>query len=430
MFSKQLSGALPLLTFTQMWESFSFFGMRVLLVLYLVSSAGFSPQDAFVLYTLYISFVKLGAGLGGYIVDRYLKYREGVAIGSAFIAAGHFLLTFESVSALFYLGLGSIICGSSLFRVSLQSLVGLLPYEGNPDKAFNLLYVRMNIGGLLAAILCGLAAQTFGWHAGFGLAALGMVFGLVLFVSNRGVLKNLEPAKPSAIPFVCCLGMFGSAWIALFLSHYALLYALILPLGIVAFCYVIYLLGKQMDRSIFPRVLGALGLLIAFTVAEELWGSLLMLFSENHVSRLFFGMEIPSAAIAATNPLTIILLGPFIANRNLPYASKASWAFLFLAGAFFILFALSKVDSPSFVFLVMGLMAIALGEVLLTPSVLSFASQHAPQDGLGLMMGTTTLALAIGSLLSGEVAKLSLSPDLIFIGIGLGALLVKILISK
>lgn len=138
-----------LISLTQMWESFSFFGIRALLVLYLISHLHYSSSDAFLLYTLYVALVEISSALGGYIADRFFGYKRAVLIGGSLIALGHLLLTSSFNSPLFFLGLGSIVCGSSLFRVSLQSLLGLLyTYQDERrEKGFTLLYVGMNVGG-------------------------------------------------------------------------------------------------------------------------------------------------------------------------------------------------------------------------------------------------------------------------------------------
>lgn len=418
------------IAFTQMWESFSFFGMRALLVLYLVTQAGFSYPDAFILYALYIAFVKIFAVLGGYVVDRFLGYQRAVLIGGICIFAGHLLLTLSLNSSLFFLSLGCIVCGSAIFRVSLQALLGLV-YEKEDfrrEKGFTLLYVGMNLGGLLAAVLCGLAANFYGWHVGFGLAAIGMLLGLVFFASQRKIFASLETKKTLSFKVifpVCCLGAIS---IGFLLSQFKVMQSCSLLLGGIALGGILMVLSKKVNKRLLLSLVGSFLLLIVFFTAEELWGSLLMVFSENHIERSLFGLEIPSAAIAAMNPLTIILLGPLFVKKQIRRGAKLALAFLLLAVAFFILYFTSLMTQPSFLYLLAGLGSIALGELFLAPTLLAFASESAPKESVGMMMGATALALSMGSLLSGEVSKISLEPGQTFLGIGICAFVIFILL--
>lgn len=387
---------------TQMWESFSFFGMRALLVLYLISGAGYTATDAVILYTLYIALVKLLSGAGGYISDRLLGYKQAVFIGGALITTGHLLLAF---SPYFYISLGCIVAGSSIFRVSLQAMLGLSYSKDDPkrDRGFTFFYVGMNLGGLLAAILCGFVAEIYGWHAGFGLAALGMVLGMVFFLlqSHQFVYEKKSPILVS-LP----IGFLSAGLVALILSYFTTVQFLALPLGVIAITLILIKMGRKIALSIGMAIF----FLIAFSTAEELWGSLLMLFSENHINRFILGIEIPSAAIAATNPLTIILLGPYLARKELRYEIKLILGFLALAMAFLILYITSERSNPSVLYLIIGLASIAIGELFLVPTILSEVSKIAPENRSGEMMGLTIIALSIGSLLSGKVATFSYGP--------------------
>jgi POT family proton-dependent oligopeptide transporter len=412
------------LSLVQMWESFSFFGMRALLVLYLISQLGFSAAQAFLLYTLYVAFVKVFAALGGYVADRFLGYKRAVLLGGVSIALGHILLTFSSISFLFYLGLGSIVCGSALFRVSLQAILGLLYEKGDSrrEKGFTLLYVGMNLGGLLAAVLCGFVAHLYGWHVGFGLAAFGMVVSMVLFSCKIKTVLVSDIAKkaPLVISLLACIC--ACAGVGTLLSYFQIVHSFALPLGILSLVLLLIKLGKSMTKQLLAALAAAFFLLISYFTAEELWGSLLMVFSEMHIARTVFGIEIPSAVIAAINPLTIILVGPFLGKFRSSLLVRLSLAFLCLSAAFFILYVASILSSPSILYLVFGLGSIALGELFIAPSVMSFASKAAPKERSGMMMGATTLAFSMGSLLSGEVTKISVNTSTIFLGIGSTAL--------
>lgn len=415
------------LSFTQMWESFSFFGMRALLVLYLVSEAGYSYADAVILYTLYIALVKLFAAVGGYAVDRFLGYKRAVLIGGGLILVGHLLLTFSSY---LYLSLGSIVCGSALFRVSLQALLGLLYAKEDPrrEKGFTLLYIGMNVGGLLAAVLCGIVAEIYGWHAGFGLAAFGMSVGMAVFIYRIQMFNQLETVKKTSLFLIlpiCCIAAVG---IGATLSHFQTVHTILFPLGLIGLVCILGVLARNMSKETLLSVSISLALLIAFSTAEELCGSLLMVFSQTHIDRMVFGFEIPSAAVAAINPLTIILLGPFMAREEIRYGVKLSLAFLSLAAAFFVLYGASIGAHPTILYLGAGLSLIAIGELFLAPTVISFASKAAGRKMPAMMMGATTLALSMGSLLSGEVATVQFEPQVTFLLIGGVSLAIFILL--
>lgn len=412
------------IAFTQMWESFSFFGMRALLVLYLISAKGYSPQDAFILYTLYIAFVKIFASLGGYVIDRILGCKRGVLIGGFFILIGHLLLTFAESSICLFFSLGNIVCGSALFRVSIQTLLGFLYHQEDErrEKGFTLLYVGMNFGGLAAAVLCGFVAEIYGWHAGFGLAAFGMGIGMGVFAyfpsSSRLFTETKAILKYSSF-FIFTAGIVCSVGIGALLILFRTVQSFALPIGSTALVGIFFYLSKKMDKSLLFSIGVSFLLLIAFFTAEELWGSLLMVFSQTHIDRTIFGIEIPSAVVAAINPLTIIVFGPIIADFKLSLRTKLSFAFLFLSFAFFILYIASQIDHPSILYLVVGLFSIAGGELFIAPSVLSFASESAPQGHSGMMIGVTTLAFAMGSLLSGELASIRLNSGTMFFLIGI-----------
>jgi POT family proton-dependent oligopeptide transporter len=417
------SKAVTFIALTQMWESFSFFGMRALLVLFLIAELGYSPKSAFILYTLYIAFVKVFGALGGLAVDRFLGCKRAVVIGGVFIMFGHCLLAFCYIQQLFFLALGSIIWGSALFRVSLQTLLGSFygKEDTRRDKGFTFLYVGMNLGGLLAAVICGFVANIYGWHAGFGLAAFGMMISMAIFLSKIALFNRVRIEKPISLFIALPASGIALIGIAFLLSNFKMTHVFALPIGLIALGALLYTLSKKMSRASALLVTGSLGLLVFYFTAEELWGSLLMIFSETHINRTLLGVEIPSAVVAAINPFTIILLGPLVAKLDVPRIVKFAIAFVFLSLAFFILYVASLVLHPSILYLIFGLSFIAMGELFLAPNVYSLASKEAPQECGGMMMGATTLAFSMGTLLSGEVAKISFNPTITFLLIGLVA---------
>lgn len=419
-----------LISFTQLWESFSFYGMRSLLVLYLIQELQYGDKNAFLLYALYIALVEVWAAIGGYAADRFLGYRGSVLIGGGFIMLGHLLLTFSDSMPLFFGGLGAIICGSTLFRTNLHALLGLL-YEkedSRRDRGFTYLYMGINLGGFAASVICGIMAYAYGWHVGFGVAALGMLLGIVVFSFKASVFKSVETKTnpPIVVPILMCA--LASLAIGVMLSQYQISQIVVFPLAIGSFVALLYILGRKMPVVSIGAVAGSLLLLIGYFSAEELMGSLLMVFSENHINRLFFGFEIPSSVVTAINPLVIILLGPFLAKIRVSMGLKLFFAFFCLGSAFLILFVAALMPGASILYLICGFATIAIGELFLAPTIFSFCAKVAPTSAAGMMMGVVTLAYSIGSLLSGKISQLTMLPSSLFLLVGVLAILLALVL--
>jgi len=195
--------ALYLLFFTEMWERFSYYGMRALLVLYLVSEVGkgglgWTSAQAGHLYGLYTGFVYVTPLIGGYLADKFLGFRYAVMTGAALMALGHGALAIESMPT-FYLGLILLVIGNGFFKPNISSMVGQLYPKGSPlkDSGYTIFYMGINIGAFFGILICGYLGEKIGWHYGFGAACIGMSFGLVLFYSLQYMLGEvgLKPVK-------------------------------------------------------------------------------------------------------------------------------------------------------------------------------------------------------------------------------------------
>ncbi|MBN1418544.1 MAG: MFS transporter [Planctomycetes bacterium] len=182
-----------LLFFAEMWERFSYYGMRALLIFYMTKSfLKYGDTRAYAVYGAYCSLVYAGPFIGGILADRLLGTRRAVILGGMLMAAGHLLMAFEHVYA-FYLALALIICGSGFFKPNISTIVGTLYGRGNPrrDGGFTIFYMGINLGAALAPILCGYVGETYGWHYGFGLAAIGMMAGIAVFWAPARVAQIL-----------------------------------------------------------------------------------------------------------------------------------------------------------------------------------------------------------------------------------------------
>jgi proton-dependent oligopeptide transporter, POT family len=438
-----------LLVFTQLWESFSFFGMRVLLVLYLVSELGYADSHAIALYALYTTLIELSALLGGYCGDRWLGPRRAVLLGGLQISLGHLLLTFSSDDLLFVGALGSIVCGASLFRTNLKAMVGQLypDKSSGRDSGFTLLYTAINCGGFLAALLCGLVAEHYGWHAGFGLAAVGMLFGMALFLllyPSESMLTDPVAFlwaihwKKAIVAVITAVIVLGAA-----LCYYQQVQRVALPITLTALIALLLHLRQQLAFRRWLSLAWMLVLLVVYFTFEELLGSILMLFVERRVDRVVLGISLPTASLAAINPLVIICLGPLLAlymkRRRIAPVISLALPFLLIGLAFLILHVAAAVEPVEALPVIFSFALIAMGELLLAPAVLSFCAEAAPPKAQGLTMGLVTAAFALANLLSGLISQQAIQEDgeiasELFIGIALasftlfvGVILVKIL---
>ena len=175
--------ALFVLFFAEMWERFSYYGMRALLVYYMIKGfLGYSDEEAYSIYGNYGAMVYATPFIGGMLADRLLGARKAVILGGILMAAGHLLMTIETSSA-FFLALALLICGNGFFKPNISTIVGKLYPQGSPkkDSGFTLFYMGINLGAAMSGIVCGHVGETYGWHYGFGLATFGMLVGLAVF---------------------------------------------------------------------------------------------------------------------------------------------------------------------------------------------------------------------------------------------------------
>ena len=199
---KELFGhpvGLFILFFTEMWERFSYYGMRALLVLYLVEEIssenpglGWTSEEAGNLYGWYTMLVYITPIIGGVIADKLLGFRKAITTGAILMSLGHFSLAFEPMPA-FYLGLGLLIVGNGFFKPNISSIVGQLYPEGSQkkDSGYTIFYQGINVGAFLGSILCGYLAETMGWHFGFGLAGVFMVIGMIQFQLSQRMFGKI-----------------------------------------------------------------------------------------------------------------------------------------------------------------------------------------------------------------------------------------------
>ncbi|BDA78711.1 MFS transporter [Leptospira kobayashii] len=379
---------LPSLFLTEMWERMSYYGMRALLVLYLVKELHFSDEDAGQVYGLYTSLVYLTPVLGGYIADKYWGYKKAIYTGSFLMLLGHLSLAVPNLN-FFYLGLGLIIFGNGFFKPNMSTLVGKLYKEkpGLRDSGFTIFYMGINLGGLLGPIVCGSLGEKVDWHYGFGAAGIGMAIGIAVFYfGSRKLPESVWLQDPEQ--------RLESEEVAR--------------------------LTKENDRNVQKRI-GLIVILsffsIFFWMAFEQMGSSLNLFADRHTDRTFFQYEIPASFFQSINPLLILTLGPIFAYLWKKLSEKKmdpdpilkfTFSLFFLGLGFLIMVWASKIVSTGVLagvwFLFGAYFWNTVSELFLSPVGLSFVSKTAPVKYVSMLMGIWFLSNAVGHYFAGYLS--------------------------
>src|SRR6202521_1326121 len=456
---------LSTLFFTEMWERFSYYGMRAILVLFMTNAVvtggmGLDDVTATAIYGLYTAAVYLVCLPGGWIADRLLGLRRSVFWGGCIIASGHFTLAIPSTQA-FYLGLTLIVLGTGLLKPNISAIVGDLYPEGGArrDAGFSIFYMGINVGAFFGQIVTGLLGEKFGWHFGFGAAGVGMLIGLTIFATRaRKTLGSLglEPTrdpdpvvqarKVRTIKLVLAVGL-SVLILVIVLAAMGLLplnaqaigknmtYVLV-GVAVVYFAYLFIGGGLSSDEK---KRVGVIFILFVFAAifwsAFEQAPTSLNLFARDFTDRMLWGFEIPTTWFQSVNSLFIFLLAPFFAAlwvklgpSDLSAPGKFSLG-LFFAGLGFVImiFAANSVVSSGGAIKVSALWLVAsyffqtVGELCLSPVGLSSMTKLSPRKYVGQMMGIWFLASAMGNLIAGLVGghvdpeKLEQMPTLLIV---------------
>ncbi|HET7541400.1 MAG TPA: peptide MFS transporter [Polyangiaceae bacterium] len=426
---------LAYLLFTETWERFSFYGMRALLVFYLTKSFLFSDRAAYAIYGSYAALVYATPVLGGLLADRLLGFRKAVLIGGVLMALGHFAMAVQSLQV-FYAALALLICGNGFFKPNISSLVGRLYAASDPrrDSAFTLFYMGINLGAFLAPIACGYLGERFGWHWGFGLAGVGMLLGLSVFVRAQPLLLGLAEAPPRPGRRTAFGGLSLQTWVYLgtllslvvawqLVQHPALVGSLLSVFGVAVFVGLCVYLTRLPDRSTRDR----LGVLLLLTlVSTVFWsffeqtGTSMNLFTDRNVDRTLLGWQIPASQFQSVEGLFILLLAPvfsvlwlYLSRRRSEPNTPLKFAFGILQlglgfAALYIGAATSRATGsvPMF-WLILCYFLHATGEFCLSPIGLSMVTKLAPQNITGILMGTWFLAYSFAQYVAALIAQLT-----------------------
>ena len=429
---------LKTLFFTELWERLSYYGMRALLVLFLVGAIetggfGMTSEKAGAIYGLYTAMVYLCALPGGWIADRILGLRQSVFVGGVIIAAGHFSMAIPSVST-FYFGLVLIVIGTGLLKPNISALVGELYPEGGGrrDAGFSLYYMGINLGAFLGPLVCGYLGQKHSWHLGFSAAGIGTVFGLIQY---RMGLKNLgdagavsvDPAVRASSIRQFGFGLGGLVSVIAIATALQLMGVIGLTVGLVAqglglfialvailyFAYILVLGNWSLVEKKRIVVIFFLFLSSAmFWAGFEQAGSSMNLFADRLTNLSIMGWEFPSTYFQSVNPFFIIILAPgfawvwvWLKHREPSIPVKFGIALLLMSGGFLLIgwgatYA-TEATKVSPIWLIMTYLLHTTGELCLSPVGLSSVTKLAPKALVGQMMGMWFTGTALGNLIAG-----------------------------
>ncbi|MEO1280785.1 MAG: peptide MFS transporter [Pseudomonadota bacterium] len=438
---------LSTLFFVELWERFSYYGMRALLILFMVAPVAnggldFKVSDAAVLYGNYTMAVYLLAIPGGYIADRFLGAKTAVVWGGLIIACGHFALAVPTLAG-FYVGLTLVALGTALFKPNISALVGGLYAADDPrrDAGFSIFYMGINIGAFIAPLVTGFLAQsatfkswlsangfdpTHSWHWGFGAAGVGMTIAIVWFVLQQGRLHGVgdrdlvDPGEwLKGVGVVAASGVLLLALLASDRPEFAFLQYLLVALPIAAIAY----FGTRQDLEL--QRIGAIFVFflagMIFWAAFEQAGLSIAMVADTLTDNSVAGFDVPSAWYQSLNPLFVMLLAPVFAaiwlrlgSRQPSTPIKFSLGLALLASSFLLMVPaayLTATGKLSPLWLV-GLFALqTMGELCLSPVGLSAMTKLAPPRMVGLMLGVWFLGAAFGNKLAGILGSGFTSDD-------------------
>ncbi len=437
---------LSTLFFTEMWERFSYYGIRPLLVLFMTAALldggfGFERQTASAIVGIYAACVYLASLPGGWVADRWLGLQRSIWYGGVLIAIGHLSIALSAVFAkpAFFLGLVFIVLGTGLLKPNISAIVGELYPEGGSrrDAGFSIFYMGINVGALLAPLITGFLGERVGWHYGFGAAGVGMVIGLITFrlragptlgdMGNYPTADEAEQRRVRTIALSALVVIFAvviAASAGLFtinaVSIAEKMSMVMLGLALAYFAYVFIAGGLNKDEMKRVAVI-----IVLFFFATVFWAAFeqaptsLNLFARDYTDRQVLGWEMPTLWLQSFNSLFVITLAPVFAaiwtalgKRNRDFSSPAKFTFgLVFAGLGFLLMvpaAQHIVDGGGAVrvaawWLIGSYFLQTIGELSLSPVGLSSMTKLAPNKFKGQMMGVWFMASALGNLLAGLV---------------------------
>lgn len=433
---------LSTLFFTELWERFSYYGMRALLLLFLVDQVahgglGIDDRTATAIYGLYTAAIYISSMPGGWVADRLLGAQSAVFWGGVLITLGHVILAIAGSSSTFMVGLGVIVLGTGLLKGNASAMVGELYPQGGArrDAAFTLYYMAINTGAMLGPLVTAWLAQRYGWHVGFVAAAIGMACGLAYYSRTRSRLADTGRASggdsEGARRRDWVVLWSGLAMVALFalllwtgtlhVSPVALQGgAMYVIVGLAAAYFAFLLLFAGLTTVERRRIVVLLVLVLAsaaFWAGYEQAGSSLNLFAERHTDRLIGAFEIPAGWFQSVPAIFVILLAPLMAwlwtalaarHRDFSVITKFALALVGMALGFLVMVGAAKAlganGSAGPMWLVLTYLLHTIGELALSPVGMSATTHLAPKRFSGQAMGLWFTSIAMGNLLASRLA--------------------------
>ena len=396
---------LATLFFTELWERFSYYGMRAILVLYLVSEKnqdlnpglGWSTSEAISLYGWYTALVYLACIPGGIIGDRFLNNKDAVSIGGALLCVGHLTLALKG-ELFFYFGLTFIILGVGLLKPNISTLVGNL-YQKNDyrrDQGFTIFYIGINFGAFFSSLIVGYVGEVYGWHYGFSLAGIGMFIGQCFFLNGKKNIKQTIKLKKE----------FSK----------------------------INLNFSKIEKDRIKLVIIASFVLIIFWASFEQAGGLMNIYAFEKTNRFLesINFEIPASWFQSINPLMIIILGfhisafwLFLEKKKIISSSifKISVGIIIMGLGFIFMFLASQESEiygkSSMYWLILAYLFHTIGELCASPVILSYITKLSPRNLIASVMGIYFASIGLGNKLAGTIGQYSihLGEKAIFLGI-------------
>jgi proton-dependent oligopeptide transporter, POT family len=383
------------LFFTEMWERFSFFGMRALLIYYMTKHLVFDQAYASHIYGLYTGFVYFTPFFGGLVADRFLGQHKTVITGAILMAIGHFLMAIES---LFFPALTFLIIGNGAFIPNISTQIGALykPGDHRRDRAFSIFYMGINIGATIAPLICGTLGEIYGWHYGFGAAGIGMLIGLTIYITGR---KHLPPDSRT---------MHSTNPIA-----------------------------NKTNQNIRNKFIVIFILMIFALIFRAVYGqqgNTLALWVDAYTNRNVFGWEMPASWFQSFNPFFIIFFTPFItslwrwqAKRNCESSSiiKMAMGCIITSVAFLIMIPSAHGavlnGQANILWPIACIFILTIGELYINPIALSLVTKIAPPKMVSMTMGIWYLAYFAGNYMAGFLGTFweKLPKDIFFLMLSL-----------
>ena len=430
---------LYLLFFAEMWERFSFYGMKALLIAYMTSQLNYDDPKAYAILGSYAALVYTMPMFGGFMADRFIGFQRAIIFGGILMTIGHLVLALPNDWSFFY-GMAFIICGNGFFKPNISSLVGTLYSKNDPrrDSGFSIFYMGINIGAAIGGALCAYVGTEINWHYGFGLAGVFMLIGLIVFVIGKKSLGSRGLPPNDAALNKPVFGFIKTEWliyggtlvvvplVVTLFHQYEVMDYIMFALGIISLIYVLSIamkLEKEAKLKLFAAMVMIIFSIVFWAVYEQNAGAMNLL-AERNSKMTLLGMDLPELSVNNFLPpgwvivLTLLVapLWPWLNKRGKEPSTPLKFAisFIFLGIGFYVFYLGCLANESTGVIplwpFVLGYMFIILGELCISPIGLSMVTKLSPVKIVSMMMGIWFFASAIGEFLAGKIGSLMSVP--------------------